>query len=198
MRKIRSADHLTDEELAERMEISENKKQFRRWQAVYLIQTQELSSAQVAEIVRVKSGTVLQRVYLYNNNGEEILTFRGSGGRRRCHMSHDEEISFPEESEKEACKGSVITAKRVRQRVEEKSGHEVSEDYAYDLPHRHLRKKKSPRPCHPKADKSRQEEYEKNFRIWLEKRQKHSVRMINGRLKSSPKMKEDPVVWVIL
>ena len=40
MRKIRLADHLTDEELNERMELSENKQQFRRWQAVYLISTQ--------------------------------------------------------------------------------------------------------------------------------------------------------------
>jgi transposase len=194
MRKIRLADHLTDEELAERMEISENKQQFRRWQAIYLIQTQGLSSAQVAEIVRVKSGTVLQWVYLYNNNGEEILTFKGSGGRRRCHMSHDEEISFLEELGKEACKGFVITAKTVRQMVEEKLGHEVSEDYAYDLLHRHLWKKKSPRPYHPKADKSKQEEYKKNFPIWLKKQQKHSVPMINGRSKSSLKMREDSVV----
>ena len=67
MRKIRLADHLTDEEPAERMELSENKQQFRRWQAIYLIQTQGLSSAQIAETVRVKSGTVLQRVYLYNS-----------------------------------------------------------------------------------------------------------------------------------
>ncbi|NJL59415.1 MAG: hypothetical protein HC887_07000 [Desulfobacteraceae bacterium] len=181
MRKIRLADHLTDEELAERMEISENRQQFRRWQAVYLIQTQGLSSEQVAEIVRVKPATVLQWVYLYNHNGEEILTFRGSGGRRRCHMSHDEEISFLSELEKEGEKGLIITAKTIRQRAEEKLGHEVSEDYAYDLLHRHKWKKISPRSVHPKADKSKQEEYKKNFRIWLKKQQKHLIRMIKDR-----------------
>ena len=181
MRKIRLADHLTDEELSERMEISENKQQFRRWQAIYLIQTQGLSSAQVAEIVRVKSGTVLQWVHLYNNNGEEILTFRGSGGRRRCHMSHDEEISFLKDLEKEGGKGLIITAKTIRHRAEEKLGHEVSEDYAYDLLHRHRWKKISPRPVHPKADKNRQEEYKKNFPIWLKRRQKPSDRMTEDR-----------------
>ncbi len=180
MRKIKLTDHLTDEELAERMELSENKNQFRRWQAVYLIQTQGLSSAQVAEIVRVKPATVLQWVHLYNNNGEEALILKGRGGRRRCHMSYDEEISFLKESEKEACKGYVITAKIIRQKAEEKLGYEVSEDYAYDLFHRHQWKKKSPRPCHPKADKSKQEEYKKNFHIWLRKQQKLSDRMING------------------
>ena len=104
MRKIRLADHLTDEELAERMEISESRQQFRRWQAVYLIQTQGLSSAQVAEIVRVKPATVFQWVHLYNNKGEESLILKERGGRRRCHMSLDEEISFLKELEKEACK----------------------------------------------------------------------------------------------
>lgn len=163
------ADHLTNEELIQRMELSENKEQFRRWQAVYLIQTQGLSSAQIGEIVRVKPNTVLQWVYLYNNNGAEILRFRERGGRRRCHMSYDEEISFLKEVEEEAGKGLVITAKTVRRRVEEKLGHEVSADYAYDLLHRHRWKKKSPRPCHPKADKSKQEEYKKKFPDMVEK-----------------------------
>ena len=110
MRKIKLTDHLTDEELAERMELSENKNQFRRWQAVYLIQTQQLSSAEIAGIVRAEPGTVLQRVHLYNRKEEEGLKFAGSGGRRRCHMSYDEEISFLKESEKDAGKGLIITA----------------------------------------------------------------------------------------
>jgi len=63
MRKIKLADHLTNEELDELMELSENKQQFRRWQAIFLIQTQGLSSAQVAEIVKVSADTVLQRVF---------------------------------------------------------------------------------------------------------------------------------------
>ncbi len=181
MRKIKSAAHLTDEELIKRMELSESKEQFRRWQAVYLIQTHGLSSAQIGEIVRVKPDTVLQRVYLYNNNGAEILITGERGGRRRCHMSYDEEIFFLKETEEEAGKRFVITAKTVRHRAEEKPGYEVSEDYAYDLPHRHQRKKISPRPCHPGADRSKQEEYKKNFLIWLKKRQKPPIRMIKGR-----------------
>ena len=107
MSKIRSAAHLTDEELIIKMETSESRQQFRRWQAVYLIQTQQLSSAEIAEIVRAEPGTVLQ---LYNRKGEEGLKFTGSGGRRRCHMSYDEEISFLKESEKDAGKGLIITA----------------------------------------------------------------------------------------
>lgn len=194
MSRIRSADHLTDEELIVKMETSETIQQFRRWQAVYLIQTQQLSSAEIAGIVRAESGTVLHRVHLYNRKGEEGLKFTGSGGRRRCYMSYDEEISFLKESEKDAGKGLIITAETVRQRAAEKSGHEVSEDYAYDLPHRHQRKKKSPRPVHPKADKSKQEEYKKNFRICLKKQHKRSYLTINGRSKYSSEMKEYPVV----
>ncbi len=87
-----------------------DKEQFRRWQALYIIKTHGASSEEAAETVRVSSGTVLQRVHLYNNNGEEALILKGRGGRRRCHMSHDEEISFLKESEKEACQGHVITA----------------------------------------------------------------------------------------
>jgi len=73
MRKIKLADHLTDGELIERIEISENKQQFRIWQAVYLIQTKGLLSAHIAEIVRVSSDTVLQWVYLYNNKRKKFV-----------------------------------------------------------------------------------------------------------------------------
>lgn len=181
MRKIRLADHLTDEELAERMDKAEDKEQFRRWQALYIIKTRGLSSEEVAGIIRVSSGTVIQWVHLYNNNGEEALILKGRGGRRRCHMSNEEEKSFPEKLEKEAEKGFIITAKTVMKRAEEQLGYEVSEDYAYDLLHRHQWKKISPRSVHPKADKSKQEEYKKNFPIWLKKQQKHSIRMIKDR-----------------
>jgi len=53
-----------------------------------------LPSAQAAGIVRVSADTVLQRVCLYNNKGEQALIFKGSGGRRRCRMTYEEEISF--------------------------------------------------------------------------------------------------------
>ena len=181
MRKIRLADHLTDEELAERMDAAEDKEQFRRWQALYIIKTRGYSSEEVAGIIRVSSGTVLQWVYLYNNNGEDALILKGRGGRRRCHMSIEEEKSFLEKLENEAGKGIIITAETVRKRAEELLGHEVSEDYAYDLLNRHQWKKIFPRPCHPKGDKSKQEEYKKNFPIWLKKQQKHSIRMIKDR-----------------
>lgn len=102
---------MTDEEPAERMDTAEDKEQFRRWQAVYLIQTRGFSSDDVAGIVRVSSGTVLQWVYLYNHNGEETLILKGRGGRRRCHMSHDEEISFLKESEEGGGKGHKKTSR---------------------------------------------------------------------------------------
>jgi hypothetical protein len=71
--------------------------------------------------------------------------------------------------EKEADKGLMVTAKVVRQRAEKKLGHEVSEDYAYDLLHRHRWKKVTHSPG---ADK-------KNLPIWLKKQPKY------------PKMKDD-------
>jgi hypothetical protein len=72
MRKIKPADHLTDEELAELMELSENKQQFRRRQEMCLIQTQGLPSEQAAE-------TVIPNLYcnnadnLYCNNADNLL-----------------------------------------------------------------------------------------------------------------------------
>jgi transposase len=63
-----------------------------------------------------------------------------------------------------ASKGLILTISDIRKDVEEKTGHKVSDDYLWDLFHRHGWKKKAPRPVHPINRKKEQEEFKKNLK----------------------------------
>jgi transposase len=50
----------------------------------------------------------------------------------------------------------VLVAKQLRKAVEQKIGHKVSDDYLWELLHRHGWRKKAPRPQHPKAEEAKE------------------------------------------
>jgi transposase len=78
----------------------------------------------------------------------------------------DEEQTFLEGLRPTAGRGRILTAFAIQATLEEKIGRPVSEDYLYDLLHRHGWRKVMPRPHHPKADKEQQEDFKENFRSW--------------------------------
>ncbi len=55
-----------------------------------------------------------------------------------------------------ALEGGVLVAGPLRKVVEKKVGHAVSEDYLWDILHRHGWTKKAPRPQHPKAAQTKE------------------------------------------
>jgi transposase len=86
---------------------------------------------------------------------------------QRCHMSLSAEQFLMKSLEEEALSGKILTFRHIKKEVETFVGKEVSNDYIWDLFSRHGWSKKAPRPHHPKADKSAQDEYKKNSkRIW--------------------------------
>jgi len=82
-------------------------------------------------------GTVHQWVYQYNHDGPDGFLLQGRGGRRFGLLTLNEESYLLEQVRSEAEKGRILTAYAVRSHIEEKTGKEVSEDYLYDVLHRH-------------------------------------------------------------
>ena len=74
----------------------------------------------------------------------------------------DEEQALFTSFEQMAGKGKLKTANDMRSMVEKKVGKPVSDDYLWDLLHRHGWKKKMPRPHHPKRTKEEQADFKKN------------------------------------
>jgi transposase len=168
LRQTIIAEHLTAENLRERMLLSESKEQFQRWQTLYVLKTKVLCPNETAEIVGVSTGTVHQWVHLYNHSGPEGYALKGRGGRRSAHMTLEQEADLLESLSTDAGKGLIITAWNVQRRVKEKTGRKVSDDFIYDLFKRHGWRKVAPRPQHPKSRKEKQEAFKKNSpRLWM-------------------------------
>ena len=60
--------------------------------------------------------------------------------------------------------GKIIIYKHIKDKIEKKLNHLVSDDYIWDMFKRHNWSKKAPRPKNPKQDLEAQEKFKKNSR----------------------------------
>jgi transposase len=177
---MRVVSHLTAKQLKQRMLATKDRRQFQRWQVIYLMSSGRFRAGQAGQLVGVAKGTVYQWVHLYNHQGPKALDLQGRGGRRNALLSRKEEEVLLTELSAKAEQGRVVLAQSVRERVERKLGRSVSKDYAYDLLHRHGWRKIAPRPRHPKGNSAVQEQFKKNFPSWWLPPPRVLPKMTNG------------------
>jgi transposase len=128
-----------------------------------MIQVGDIHSAQtISPLVNLSKPSIYKIVEHYNKSGLQSIKYSPRGGRRRSLLSLEEEVKLLATIEDKASKGLVKTANDMRAIVEQKVGKSVSDDYLWDLLHRHGWKKKMPRPHHPKRSLSDQEAFKKN------------------------------------
>lgn len=161
--------HLTVEQLRERMQKERQVYCFQRWQILHAVATNKGMTAQAVALLLGSSAHVVRRtVQRYNKQGADFLEKLTWGGRREkcCLMCFAEEEQILQSWEAVALEGGVLVAKQLREAVEQKLGHNVSDDYLWDLLHRHGWSKKAPRPEHPQAEdaKEKREVFKKKHR----------------------------------
>lgn len=147
--------HLSIEQLKERMAKEQQVRAFKRWQVLYCVATHPgIKAGQVALVLGSSPGIVRRTVQAYNKGGATFMEQARWGGRReaRCMMNYEQEQQLLQGWEATALQGEVLVARQLRQAVEQQAGHSVSDDYLWDLLHRHGWSKKAPRPQHPKAE----------------------------------------------
>jgi len=151
------------ETLKTRMEITQDKDEYKRLRAVYLNKAEKVKAADVAHAL----GTTLKMVYryngLYNKYGIDGLINKPRGGRRWAYMSLEDEKQMMDALASGAADGLVVITKAIKIEAEKRLGFDVSPDYAEQLLHRHGWRKVEPRPRHPKSSKEKQEEFKKKF-----------------------------------
>jgi transposase len=171
MRKSGSivVNHLSIEELRDRMSACESIEQFRRYQVIFLRKSEpELPVAKVAQLCTAAYRTVTQWTWQYNKLGPDEYILSGKGGRRRCLLPEAEETALLERLSAKAEKGQIITALSVKKAAEKVLDRNLSKDYAYDLLHRHRWRKIMPHTHHPKQNPEKREAFKKTSRIcWL-------------------------------
>jgi len=147
--------------MKQRMDAARGQPQFRKWQALHLIQVLKLETGQVAQIVGTTPGMLSQWAFAYRRGGPQAFASKKIGGYLKTILTWEQEEELLGTLEEKARRGLVVMAKAVKEAAQELLGRDVSKDYAYDLLHRHGWRKVQPRPHHPKRNRSAQEEEKK-------------------------------------
>lgn len=170
MKLLKTKQYLKDRELKELMERQKSISNFRDFQIIYAIQTNKGKTAdEIAAILGITKRKVYWTIQRYNKYGIGWKEDKRRGGRRKGneYMTKLEEEGFLNALSIKAINGEILTYKDVKNVVERKLGHKVSDDYIWVLFKRHGWRKKAPRPRHPLANITEQESFKKNLkRYW--------------------------------
>jgi transposase len=176
----RAANHLTREQVKEKMEESKDIKQFKRWQIVYTTLFQPRKAEDIATCIGVSKSLVQKTISRYNREGIEAIEIKSCGGRYHEYLSIEEEKKFLAPFWQLASQGELTTTGEIHRAYEEQVGHPVHQTTIYRLLERHNWRKLLPRSLHPKADVEAQEAFKKNFHNRLKKHSRIESRMIVG------------------
>jgi transposase len=121
-------------------------------------------ATEIADLLQTSTRTIRRWIRLFNAGGPTALESTNLGGRRWAYLSEAEERTVLAGLRSRARAGRLVTVAELREHVETRIGHVVSDAYLYSLLHRHNWRKIRPRPRHVKANPAVQEAFKKTFR----------------------------------
>jgi transposase len=159
----RAADHLTIEQVKEKMKEAKDTRQLQRWQIIYTALIQPRKAEEIAKSVGVSKSLVQKMIPRYNREGIHAIEIKSSGGRYHDYMSIEEEKNFLAPFLDRAERGELTTTGEIHQAYEEQIGKSINVTTIYRLLDRHNWRKLMPSSLHPKADIEAQDAFKKTF-----------------------------------
>ncbi len=160
----RAANHLTVEQVKEKLKEAKDVVQYKRWLIVYNALIAPREASEIAEVLAVSTDLVHHIIPLYNREGPQAMETSRAGGRYRATLSVSEEQAFLAPFFERAQTGELATIQEIHQAFELHVGKSVHETTIYRLLDRHGWRKLMPRPRHPKSDPQAQEHFKKTIR----------------------------------
>jgi transposase len=121
------------------------------------------SNADTAKVLGVGLATVVRMQKQIRDQVAGKSVAKGSwGGRRRQHLSLQQEAEFLEPWIQKAEKGGVLVVPPIHAALEDRLGRSVAASTVYRMLARHGWRKVEPDTCHPKRNAEAQEEFKKN------------------------------------
>ena len=168
MRVLKLNETAKAEEIREKLKSSKTLSDYKKWQVLFLVSFYNVDAEYLSDTTGYSKAMIYNIVQEFNKNETNPQESKLRGCRRRSYMSISEENDFMKALESKAIKGQILTFHDIQKAIENKLGHNVSDDYIWDLFKRNGWTKHSPRPHHPKKDASKQDEFKKNSKtIWL-------------------------------
>ncbi len=132
-----------------------------KWLVIYSCMVEPRTAKEIAQQIGVSVPTVHKVISQYNRQGIMAIETNGSGGRRNCYLSLEEEKDFLETFFARAAKGQIPTITEIKLAYEQKIGKKVHKTTIYRLLDRHKWRKIIPRLNHPKSKELEQSELKK-------------------------------------
>ncbi len=161
MKSLIVGDKATVARLAERLKLAVSHAEYRRIQCVLIRATLGSSAAQIAQLLGWSTATVHVLHSRWAKEGEAIFDIRPRGGRRRQHLSPEQEHGLLAPFVERATAGGMLSVGEIQQAYQKQLGKVVAPSTIYRLLDRHGWRKVVPRPRHPKADVAAQAAFKK-------------------------------------
>ncbi|NJN68521.1 MAG: IS630 family transposase [Chloroflexaceae bacterium] len=162
-RVTRAANHLSAEEITERIQQATHSWHRLAWQVIFTAFQDPRPAAVIARQLGVSKGFVHKVMACYHREGPEgILPPRPYEPRHR-YLSRAEERQFLEPFLDRAQRGDIVTAREIQRAFEERVGRVVAASTISRLLQRHQWRKIVPRPRHPTSDPEEQAAWKAQF-----------------------------------
>ena len=143
---------------------TKTKSEFQKAQTVWLRASLGMTSLDISKAVGISDGRVRVIISTYFKRGETSLINLPRGGRKREHMTLEEENEFINNYIEKSKAGEIIIVNEIKNEYENKIGKTTPKSTIYRILARHGWRKISPRPNHPNANAEAQENFKKNLR----------------------------------
>jgi transposase len=145
-RVTRAAEHLSMEEVKNRLKTDPRSWCRQRWLIIYNVLVEPRKAEEIARHCGVSKATVHDVISCYNRLGVAAVETAGKGGRRHQYLTLEEEKEFLAPFFAQAQPGEIATGAQIWRAFEKRVGREVDDSTMYRLLNRHGWRKLMPRP----------------------------------------------------
>src|SRR5947209_15343518 len=132
-----AAEHLSENEVQERMQREQRPWCRRRWEIIDQALKAPRKAEDIAKTVGVSVATVLQVMSAYNRGGEAAIATAGKGGRRREHLTLSHQRAFLQPFAARVAEGEKVKVAQIQQAYEQVVKQSVAPSTIYRLLKRH-------------------------------------------------------------
>ena len=154
--------HLSEQEIWDRIKGARDYNRVRKWLVIFNATVDPRPAREIALHVGLATGTVHNLISNYNRYDPDALDGIGRGGRRRAHLTRDEEAEFLKPFFEAATEGQIVIGAQIGRALEEHLGQTLHHSVVYRFLHRNGWRQVVPRPFHVQAKHEVQQEFKKN------------------------------------